>query len=215
MAACDYLTSLSFKGADYVSLYLSAEPTSEERERGLKSAATKPSSNIAQSSISSNSLAAVASGKQSGTGGSASTNTSTTSPWVRDGAYRFVFEIRLVGKKDHAPIKTMEAADHVFSSEARNWGWQSFARRNDVYFNNLNTKTYDECIIACTITYSPANPSPAPYPNDHKKMVPLQLLDAFAGLFNNPTYSDVKFVVRFVSKRKPLDYVAAELTDGT
>ena len=155
-------------------------------------AAKKLSSHVLAPSTSSGSLDKQAGG---GSGGS-STATSMPSPaWVREGAYRFVFEIRAVGKKD-PPIKTMEAADHIFSSEAKNWGWQSFAKRYDVYFNNSLAKMYDQVIIACTITYSPANPSPAPSATLQKKMVPSELLDAFSGLFDDPLYSDVKFVIR-------------------
>lgn len=32
--------------------------------------------------------------------------------------------------------KTMEANDHAFSHEARNWGWAQYWRRNDAYYSN-------------------------------------------------------------------------------
>jgi hypothetical protein len=30
----------------------------------------------------------------------------------------------------------MEANDHAFSHEARNWGWAQYWRRNDAYYSN-------------------------------------------------------------------------------
>jgi hypothetical protein len=94
------------------------------------------------------------------------------------------------------PIKLMEATEHTFSSEARNWGWQSFARRSDVYYNNASSKAFDAFIIACTITHLPSPPTQAQVPVIPRKLVPLELLDAFAGMFDDPLYSDVKFIIR-------------------
>lgn len=90
----------------------------------------------------------------------------------------------------------MEAADHVFSSEARNWGWQSFARRSDVYYNNMAVRHADAFVISCTITHTPSKPAPAPQAVVQKRLMPLELVNAFAGMFDDPTYSDVKFVIR-------------------
>lgn len=90
----------------------------------------------------------------------------------------------------------MEAADHVFSSEARNWGWQSFARRVDVYYNNMAVRHADAFVISCTITHTPSKPAPAPQAVVQKRLMPLELVNAFAGMFDDPTYSDVKFVIR-------------------
>lgn len=115
--------------------------------------------------------------------------------WVRDGSFGFSLEIRGIGNKE-TPIKTMEAADHVFSSEARNWGWQSFARRSDVYFNNSLVKHHDAFIVACTVTYTPTVPTPSPHNDLHRKMLPVELLNAFSGLFNDPDYSDVQFIIK-------------------
>lgn len=95
----------------------------------------------------------------------------------------------------------MEAADHVFSSEARNWGWQSFARRSDLYYNNPTSKAFDAFIISCTITYSATAPTPAPVISHKSRLVPAELLDAFAGMFDDPLYSDVRFVIRTRSRR--------------
>lgn len=91
----------------------------------------------------------------------------------------------------------MEAADHVFSSEARNWGWQSFARRTEVYHNNMVVRHSDSFVIVCTITHTPAKPSTIPnHLTLQKRLMPLELVNAFAGMFDDPLYSDVKFVVR-------------------
>jgi hypothetical protein len=36
--------------------------------------------------------------------------------------------------------KAMEANDHAFSHEARNWGWAQFWKRQDAYYNNVAVK---------------------------------------------------------------------------
>lgn len=216
-------------GSDYVSLYLSAEPTAEERERGLKFATRSRSYTAAMlaKSASNSALAAAAAAavankhaqqqhlhlqhlanqhsasssslnlQQQSPGGSnvGQPPASHSSPWIREGSFRFAFEIKSINKKE-PPIKMMEAADHVFSSEARNWGWQSFARRSDVYYNNMVVRHSDSFIIACTITHTPSRPSPpAGSLTLQKKLMPLELVNAFAGMFDDPAYSDVKFVI--------------------
>lgn len=214
-------------GSDYVSLYLSAEPTAEERERGLKFAARSRNYTAAMlaKSASNPALAAAAAAAvankhaqqnsqlqasassasqqhphhgSSSSGGSHNATSPTQShhtPWVREGSYRFAFEIRSTNKKE-AAIKMMEASDHVFSSEAKNWGWQSFARRSDVYYNNMAVRHADAFVIACTITHTPSKPAPPPQPAVQKRLMPLELVNAFAGMFDDPAYSDVKFVIR-------------------
>lgn len=238
-------------GSDYVSLYLSAEPTPEEREAGLRLAASRATTTSGSTHSRSHSgIATSPTGQSSLAGGSSSANsgsnanppptsTSTATPWVREGSYRFIFEIRPYAPASHKPgastsgsgstgnnapsttastastsasasnsvfalppIKTMEAADHVFSHEARNWGWQSFARRNDVYYSNAHAKTHDAFVVVCTITYSPTPPAPPRLGmgvGGRKKLVPTQLTDAFAALFDDPVYSDVKFLIRWVT----------------
>lgn len=206
-------------GSDYVSLYLSAEPTAEERERGIKLAARNRSytaSMLARSASNPALAAAVAASKhqlsnigassssqqhqhQSSSSNGGHNGTSPphphSSPWVREGSFRFAFEIRSTNKKE-SPIKMMEAADHVFSSEARNWGWQSFAKRSDVYYNNMAVRHADAFVIACTITHTPARPAPPPNPLSQKRLMPVELLTAYAALFDDPAYSDVKFIIR-------------------
>lgn len=218
-------------------MYLSAEPTPEEKERGLRAAAKKASNNslvntgILPSSASSSSLGSAASKlphqstQQPHTPAAASH--ANTTPWTREGSYRFVFEIRPVTasgasastssvapqRPSYGPvtpngsmgaIKLMEATDHSFSEQARNWGWQNFMKRSEAYYNNVAIKAANAFLIVCTITYSPTPPtthSPL-YTLQHdghwmsRRLVPVDLLNAFSSMFNDPRYSDVRFVVR-------------------
>ncbi|KZT42659.1 hypothetical protein SISSUDRAFT_1041276 [Sistotremastrum suecicum HHB10207 ss-3] len=136
-------------GGAYVSLYLSCEPTIEERENAFN-------------------------GK-----------------WVRDGLFKFVFELRNTNKG--TMYNTKEACDHSFSYKTANWGWAQFARRDHVYYSSNAVKQQDAFVIICTITSSPASPSPpSPIP---RQFVPRDLVESFGALLDNPLYSDVEFVL--------------------
>lgn len=89
----------------------------------------------------------------------------------------------------------MEADSHSFSNLARNWGYQSFWKRSEAYYNNPTTRNSDGFLIICTITSSPSVPIVPP--NPPLATVPRDLLDSFAGLFNDPEYCDIVFRIRF------------------
>lgn len=61
-------------------------------------------------------------------------------------------------------------------------------------------------IISCTIVYSPSPPTAPPLP---RVVIPKDLVQAYASLFNDPEYSDVLF---WVGKR-PL-YAAKKVLAG-
>ncbi|KAF8895441.1 hypothetical protein BD779DRAFT_1499579 [Infundibulicybe gibba] len=136
---------------DAVSLYLSCEPTPEEKEDAL----------------------------------------SDSGRWVRDGKYKFSFEIRSLSKA--ALCNPKEAHNHSFSHKTANWGWAQFARRDSVYFQSGSVKAQDAFVITCTITASPA--PPPPLPSSPRHAVPKELLNTFGSLLDDPIYSDVEFVI--------------------
>ncbi|KAF8158296.1 hypothetical protein B0H34DRAFT_708202 [Crassisporium funariophilum] len=134
----------------FVSLYLSCEPTPEEKEAAL----------------------------------------SDSGRWVRDGVYKFSFELRNVGKS--VLYNSKEAHNHSFTYKTANWGWAQFARRDSVYYQSMPVKAQDAFVIICTITSSPATPPPPSLP---RQPVPKSLLDTVGALLDDPLYSDVQFVI--------------------
>uniref|UniRef100_A0A8H8CH56 MATH domain-containing protein n=1 Tax=Psilocybe cubensis TaxID=181762 RepID=A0A8H8CH56_PSICU len=135
------------EGGGFVSLYLSCEPTVEEKEASL---------NLR---------------------------------WVREGVYKFSFELRNVGK--NVLYNAKEAHNHSFTYKTANWGWAQFARRDSVYYQSLPVKAQDAFVIICTITSSPAAPSQT-LP---RQPVPKALLDTVGSLLDDPLYSDVQFII--------------------
>jgi len=167
----------------YCSLYLSCQPTTEEFEKAAVYQLTKHS--LLPSSASSSNL---------------SPNSSHLKPldpnqvpWQREGLFKFTFEIKSLDRR--TTYKTMEANDHAFSHEARNWGWAQYWRRNDAYYSNPSAKYNDAFLICCTIVYSPTPPAPQPTTQTIKKLMPLDLLEAYSSLFNDPLYSDICFKI--------------------
>lgn len=111
-------------------------------------------------------------------------------PWAREGLFKFTFEVgpvfihrlpdadrtrlrpQIKSTDRKYTFKAMEATDHAFSHEARNWGWAQYWRRNDAYYNNQQVqpffwvsrnrvteivgqaKYHDSFLICCTIVYS-------------------------------------------------------------
>ncbi|TFK52200.1 hypothetical protein OE88DRAFT_1657312 [Heliocybe sulcata] len=111
--------------------------------------------------------------------------------WVREGRFRFSFELRNLAKM--VMFNAKEAHDHSFSWKTANWGWAQFARRDTVYYLSNAVRSQDAFVIICTITSSPTAPSPAP--PAHLAKVPRGLLDSVGGLLNDPLYSDVEFLI--------------------
>ncbi|KIM43361.1 hypothetical protein M413DRAFT_444189 [Hebeloma cylindrosporum] len=110
--------------------------------------------------------------------------------WVRDGVYKFSFELRNVGKT--VLYNSKEAQNHSFTYKTANWGWAQFARRDNVYYQSLPVKAQDAFVIICTITSSPAIPKNQILP---RQPVPKALLDTVGMLLDDPLYSDVQFVI--------------------
>lgn len=137
------------EGGGFVSLYLSCEPTAEEKDNAVD-------------------------GK-----------------WVREGVYKFSFELRSLGKTVLFNIK--EAHNHSFSSKTANWGWAQFARRDHVYYHSNAVKEQDAFLVICTITSSPA--TPAQPPSAPTQLVPKDFLERVGSLLDDPLYSDVEFVL--------------------
>ncbi|KAI5116435.1 hypothetical protein M0805_006249 [Coniferiporia weirii] len=118
-------------------------------------------------------------------------NNTTNGNWVREGLYKFSFELRNVART--VLFNQKEANDHSFSWKTANWGWAQFARRETVYYQPNTVRNHDAFLITCTISSSPVAPSvPPPVP---QRPVPVELLDVVGSLLDDPTYSDVVFVL--------------------
>lgn len=111
--------------------------------------------------------------------------------WVRDGIYKFCFELRNVEKNILHNLK--EASNHSFSYKTANWGWAQFARRDAVYYQSISAKTQDAFVIVCTITSSPSPSSLLPPALNLS--VPKPLVDTVGSLLDDPRYADVEFVI--------------------
>ncbi|TFK73606.1 hypothetical protein BDN72DRAFT_834480 [Pluteus cervinus] len=135
----------------FVSLYLSCEPTAEEKEVAL----------------------------------------ADSGRWVRDGVYKFSFELRNLEKNILYSVK--EAQNHSFSHKTANWGWAQFARRDSIYYQSGIVKAEDAFVIVCKITSSPCPPPPPP--TVPRQAVPKSLLDTVGALLDDKIYSDVEFVI--------------------
>ncbi|GAA5957322.1 hypothetical protein JCM3765_000422 [Sporobolomyces pararoseus] len=156
----------------YVSLYLSAEPTPFEKERGASESALFDPPKV-------------------GKDGKEKEKEKDKLPWRREGKYKFTFEARDLNRR--LTFKQMEAENHSFSSKERNWGYQSFWRRSEAYYNNPATRSSDAFLIICTITSSPTLPVTPSVPH---LSVPKDLVNSFASLFDDPEYCDVVFRIR-------------------
>ncbi|GAA5861912.1 hypothetical protein JCM1840_006872 [Sporobolomyces johnsonii] len=159
----------------YVSLYLSCEPTAAEKERGVAELSTFDPPRLGAGRDAKD-------GKE---------KEKDRIPWRRDGRFKFTFEARSVDRR--LTFKQMEADNHSFSSKERNWGYQSFWRRTEAYYSNQHTRADDAFLIICTIVSSPTLPTTPPLPH---LLIPKDLVNSFASLFDDPDYSDVVFRIR-------------------
>ncbi|KAG8822097.1 hypothetical protein FRC19_006709 [Serendipita sp. 401] len=121
----------------------------------------------------------------------------TNSKWVRDGLFKFSFELRNTQKNTLFNMK--EACDHTFSYKTQNWGWAQFAKRDAVYYGASAVRQSDSFVVICTITSSPS--IPVNPPRIKKRAVPMAMLDVVGSLLDDPTYSDIEFV--FPNKTTP------------
>ncbi|KAG8882910.1 dolichyl-P-Man:Man(5)GlcNAc(2)-PP-dolichol alpha-1,3-mannosyltransferase [Tulasnella sp. 331] len=143
----------------YVSLYLSCEPTQEEKDSAVNGR------------------------------------------WTREGLFKFSFDLKSVSHAGTSQVtyNTKEACDHAFSWKTMNWGWAQFAKRDAVYYNAVPCKAADAFLIVCTITSSPVSPTlPSTVP---KAYIPRSLIDSIGSMLDDPTYSDVEFVLPSKLKR--------------
>ncbi|GJN87729.1 hypothetical protein Rhopal_000684-T1 [Rhodotorula paludigena] len=162
----------------YISLYLSCEPTAAEKERAL---AEQPTAGPSTGG----------GGPGAATGGSGGKEKDRIL-WRRDGKFLFTFEVRSVDRR--ITFKQLESEKpHVFWAKERNWGYASFWRRNEAFYNNPNTRAADAFLIICTIVSSPTLPTTPPPPH---LLVPKTLIRSYASLFDDPDYSDVVFRIR-------------------
>ncbi|KAH7885226.1 hypothetical protein F5I97DRAFT_1810553 [Phlebopus sp. FC_14] len=111
--------------------------------------------------------------------------------WVREGVYKFSFELRSVGKS--LLFNSKEAHNHSFSFKTANWGWAQFAKRDYVYYHSTPVKEADALLIVCTITSSPH--VPVQPPTVPSQLVPKDFLERIGALLDDPLYSDVEFVL--------------------
>ncbi|THG99406.1 hypothetical protein EW026_g2935 [Hermanssonia centrifuga] len=130
--------TVNSEGHGFVSLYLSCEPTAEEKESAVN-------------------------GK-----------------WVREGVYKFSFELRNMQKT--VLFNSKEAHDHSFSYKTLNWGWAQFARRDAIYYNSNTVRLQDAILIICSITSTPTVPLVLPV--IARQVVPKELLDVVGGLLD-------------------------------
>ncbi len=92
-----------------------------------------------------------------------------------------------------------EACDHAFTSKTANWGWAQFAKRDAVFYTPNTVRHVDAFLIVCNITTAPVAPSVvSPMPI---RTVPKGLLHAVGDMLDDPTYSDVCFVLPAKKRR--------------
>ncbi|KAG8896097.1 hypothetical protein FRC01_012010, partial [Tulasnella sp. 417] len=113
--------------------------------------------------------------------------------WVRDGLFKFSFDLKTVNRASPGVFNTKEACDHAFSYKTANWGWAQFAKRDAVYYSAPQVRAADAFLIVCTITSSPV--TPVPPPTAARQYVPKGLMDAVGSMLDDPLYSDVEFVL--------------------
>ncbi|KAF8335328.1 uncharacterized protein EI90DRAFT_2913451 [Cantharellus anzutake] len=126
-----------------------------------------------------------------------SVNGKQVDPWIREGLFKFSFEIRNVNRG--ALTSPKEACDHSFSYKTANWGWAQFAKRDAVFYTPNTVRHVDAFLVICNITSASAAPSavsPTPV-----RTVPRGLLDAVGDMLDDPTYSDVCFVLPAKKRR--------------
>ncbi|KAM0787001.1 hypothetical protein ACM66B_006270 [Microbotryomycetes sp. NB124-2] len=220
----------------YVSLYLSCEPTQAEKERGLAEQAAWAQTTAAAAAASGSgpsvpagsgrtsnppSLSGIAheqaafSFGASGAGAASGKSHALKDgkgPWRREGKFKFTFEAKTADRR--MTFKQMEANDHSFDDSARNWGYANFAKRSELYFNNPAVRVADAFLIVCTIVYSPTPPSPPPLP---RLLIPPDLVSAYASLFDDPEYSDVVFRIQPAKRPRTRErrlYAAKKILSG-
>ncbi|KAK0551824.1 hypothetical protein OC846_003095 [Tilletia horrida] len=178
----------------YCSLYLNAEPLEHERISPLHAVGAGTSSGGGSSSTAGPSGSGSGSGRYQGSGSGSGRKTGDGAEeqlWKRDGLFRFTFTISIIGNKDAEPLGRKEASDHVFSHKTSNWGWASFARRADVFYNQSSVKQADAFLI--TVTISTVYESPRIY-KPVGQSVPNPLVYAWGSLLDDPEHSDVVFL---------------------
>jgi hypothetical protein len=80
--------------------------------------------------------------------------------WIRKGLWWFRFEVKVHEErtgKVHVLV-SKEASDHTFAAKTGNWGWQQFAKR-DQLFTQPAVVASDSFTIVCTISSQPQPPA--------------------------------------------------------
>ncbi|GAA5895027.1 BTB/POZ and MATH domain-containing protein [Sporobolomyces salmoneus] len=162
----------------HLSVYLSAEPTAAEKERGA------PENVLFESPWQKKDKDKDGKDKEKD-------KDKDKTPWKREGKFKFTFEARDLNRR--LTFKQMEADNHSFSSKERNWGYQTFWKRSEAYYSNPATRSSDAFLIVCTITSSPVLPATSNVP---LVSIPKDLVNSYASLFDDPEYCDVVFRIR-------------------
>lgn len=122
-------------GSEWTSLYLSCEPLPHE----YLSHPPFPSSSAGASSTSSAGAQKLA---------------PESRPFQRKGVHRFSFAISCGDKV----IAAKEDKGHEFHTQASNWGWLSYCRRDALFFDNVLVRRLDYFVIRCEVACEPAPP---------------------------------------------------------
>lgn len=164
------LNTLSIAGHEqYSSIYLSCEPTADEKEKGAAEALRGNSTNTQFGTDPLKSTPISTGHAGSGSSSHIKPTTEGKTPWRRDGKFKFTFEARSLDRR--MTFKQMEATDHSFSDTARNWGYQNFWKRSDAWFNNRELRTFHSALLRLTVSLLQllfermSVSSPSVYPN--------------------------------------------------
>ncbi|ORY26879.1 hypothetical protein BCR39DRAFT_539919 [Naematelia encephala] len=82
--------------------------------------------------------------------------------WTRKGLWWFRFEIKSTIPDDRTgkvvTLATKDASDHTFAVKTANWGWQQFAKRDQLFLHNTVLHA-DSVLVVCTIQAQPQPPA--------------------------------------------------------
>lgn len=80
--------------------------------------------------------------------------------WIRKGLWWFRFEVKVPEERSgkFTGLASKDASDHTFAVKTANWGWQQFAKR-DQLFLHPSVVAADTFTIVCTISAQPQPPA--------------------------------------------------------
>ena len=79
---------------------------------------------------------------------------------MRKGLWWFRFEVKVSEERTGKlqVIASKDASDHTFAAKTGNWGWQQFAKRDQLFLHPAVIAS-DSFIIVCTISSQPQPPA--------------------------------------------------------